>query len=155
MNDTWYLVDNNALIALTARRVRTDYFRAHCRLTSDVVWEAREHPDSSLLAQLALGFSALTIEHIRHVMGTVEPADVSLINLYRNSGAADPGLVAAILEARVAEDGMLFPDEWALVTNDAAVTEKAREFEIPSISAAQLAALIDDAPSAQGPTYLT
>ena len=30
MNRTIYLVDNNALIALTRRRVKTEFFAEHC-----------------------------------------------------------------------------------------------------------------------------
>lgn len=63
--------------------------------------------------------------------------DTRLIDLYKINGAADPGLIASILDAIAADDGMLFSDTWVLVTNDHAVADRAAEFRITSIMPAE------------------
>lgn len=48
MNPTVYLVDTNALVALRRERISSVFFLTHCRVTDDVLREAREHPDAAL-----------------------------------------------------------------------------------------------------------
>ena len=143
MNETCYLVDNNALVALTSNRIRSKFFRANCRVTADVLFEADLHPEQSTLAQLVMEPTPEFLEQVRVIMRTVPLGDIRLIDLYKNRGAADPGLIATILEAIAAEEGMLFSDIWVLVTNDRAVADKAAEFSVASIRPEELAALID------------
>ncbi|TFD60920.1 hypothetical protein E3T39_07355 [Cryobacterium suzukii] len=143
MNETKYLVDNNALVALKGDRIRTDFFHAFCRVTADVLFEADLNPEQAAIAQIAHEPTPEVLEQIRAVMGTVLPGDTRLIDLYKNKGAADPGLIALILATIAAGDGMFFSDTWVLVTNDNAVTAKATEFGVASIKPGDLAALID------------
>ena len=144
MNETKYLVDNNALIRLKRERVRTAFFDNYCSVTADVLLEADEHPEKAALAKKAADITPDFLEQLRAVMATVAVGDTSLVNLYGNKGAADPGLVAFILEASAINDGKLFCDQWVLVTDDNAVAEKAAEFNVETLSSFQLAALIDE-----------
>jgi len=147
MNETMYLVDSNALIALNRHRVRSAYFSTHCRVTADVLWEAREHPERSLLAKDVYELTPAVLEQIRAVMKTVDVGDVALVDLYKNKGAGDPGLIASALEAIAADEGKLLGDTWILVTNDRAVEAKAAEFGITLMKPEALMEHIDSAPA--------
>jgi len=59
-------------------------------------------------------------------MQTLEAGDTQPIDLYGNKGAADPGLIAAILEAADDDANKLLSDSWILVTNDQAVAGKVK-----------------------------
>ena len=76
-------------------------------------------------------------------MQTVEVGDTSLVDLYGNKGAADPGLIASALDAIALDAERLFADTWVLVTNDRAVEAKAAGLDITTLRPADLAALID------------
>ena len=143
MNEVKYLVDNNALVALKRERIRSDFFQAMCRVTADVFFEADQHPERAALAQIAEEHTPAFLEQIREVMRTVPSGDTRLIDLYKNKGSADPGLIAWILASIAADDGMFFSDTWVLVTNDHAVAAKAAEFGVLSIKPEALAAVID------------
>jgi hypothetical protein len=145
LNETKYLVDNNALIALTGDRIRSEFFRSNCRVTADVLWEAYENPEQVALSRSAIEFTSEILEQLRAVMKSVAAGDTGLVDLYKNKGAADPGLIASVLDAIAADDGKLFFDTWVLVTNDHAVAEKAAEFSIAAIKPDALAELIDAA----------
>ena len=145
MNHTHYLVDNNALIALRRRRVQSAFFRAHCRVTTDVLREAAEHPDRPLLEATAVELTPLVLEEIRAVMSEVGVGDTRLVDLYANKGTADPGMIASVRAARAAEEGMLFTDTWVIVTNDRAVETIANEHGVQTMKPAELADLIDAA----------
>lgn len=147
MNQTMYLVDNNALVALKRVRVRSAYFRAHCRVTADVLREASEHPERSVLAKDVCELTRAVLEQIRAVMKTVDVGDTGLVDLYKNKGAADPGLIASALEAIAADDGKLFCDTWILVTSDRAVEAKAAEFGVVTVRPEDLMEHIDTAPA--------
>ena len=143
MNRTLYLVDNNALVALRRERIRSAFFRSYCRVTDDVLREAREHPDQPFLSQNRYEITPNVLEQIRRVMQTVEVGDTSLVDLYGNKGAADPGLIASALDAIALDAERLFADTWVLVTNDRAVEAKAAGLDITTLRPADLAALID------------
>ena len=143
MNRTLYLVDNNALVALRRERIRSAFFRSCCRVTDDVLREAREHPDQPFLSQNRYEITPNVLEQIRRVMQTVEVGDTSLVDLYGNKGAADPGLIASALDAIALDAERLFADTWVLVTNDRAVEAKAAGLDITTLRPADLAALID------------
>lgn len=145
MNETKYLVDNNALIGLTVRRTQTDFFRERCRITPDVLFEAQEHPEERRLREVTVDFTAQTFEFMRQLMQGVTPGDIGLVDLYRNRRAADPGLVAWIQEMVAADDGLLLRDEWILVTNDFAVRALAAEMGVSVATPDELARLIDAA----------
>lgn len=145
MNQTFFLIDNNALSVLRRGRIQSKFFRQYCRVTTDVLREAREHPDYSVLASVEYEVSPAVLAHMRTVMENIDVGDSSLVDLYSNKGMADPGLVAAARDAITAEDGKLFPDEWFIVTNDRAVAAVAAQHNIDSIPAADLAGRIDTA----------
>ena len=147
MNETMYLVDSNALVALKRHRIRSAYFRTYCRVTADVLREAREHPDRSVLVKDVRELTPAVLEQIRAVMKTVGVGDTGLVDLYKNKGAADPGLIASALEAIAADDGKLFCDTWILVTNDRAVEAKAAEFGVVTMRPEDLMEHIDTAPA--------
>ena len=144
MNRTLYLVDNNALATLKQQRIRSAFFLEYCRVTTDVLREADEHPDLSFLARTEYELSPDVLEQMRAVMKTVDAGDTSLVDLYRNKGMADPGLIASALDATAAEGQTLFPDTWVIVTNDRAVAAKAAQHGVPTLEAVDLAARIDD-----------
>lgn len=143
MNETKYFVDNNALVALKGSRIRSDFFLTYCRVTADVLWEARENPEQAVLARTVHEVTPEILEQVRAVMKTVEVGDTRLVDLYKNKGTADPGLLASVLDAIAADDGKFFFDNWVLVTNDCAVAEKAAELRIATIKPDELAELID------------
>src|SRR6478735_5102693 len=133
MNQTLYLVDNNALIALRRRRVQTAFFQAYCRVTADVLWEAKEHPDRSLLEPNSVEVTPVVLEEIRAVMGQIEAGDTSLVDLYANKGTADPGIIGTVRALRAEQEGLLFADTWVIVTNDRAVEAAATDHGIPTM----------------------
>lgn len=140
-----YLVDNNALMELKRDRVASAFFRSHCHVTTDVLREAAEHPH---LAQLKAGAYPLTpavLEQVRRVMADVSVGDISLVDLYRNKGSADPGLVASALAQIAANEGALFIDDWVIVTNDGGVEDAAARHSVATIKPAELAYFIDEA----------
>jgi hypothetical protein len=143
MNETRYLVDNNAVAAIKSGRVRSQFFRDYCQVTSDVLWEAEGHPEEELLKESAIEVTVRVLENIRAVMSTMRVGDTQLVDLYKNKGAADPGLIASALDSIASEDRMLFADTWVLVTNDRAVLDKAAEFGIRTIKPQELSQLVD------------
>ncbi|MEV7398620.1 hypothetical protein [Aeromicrobium sp. NPDC092404] len=143
MNQTLYLVDNNAIVQLRRERIKSAFFRSFCRITDDVLREAREHPDAALLSRNRYELTPSVLEQVRRVMKTVEVGDTSLVDLYGNTGAADPGLVASALHAIALEEEQLFADTWVIVTNDRAVEAAASGHGIPVLRPAVLAAMID------------
>lgn len=143
MNETMYLVDNNALVALKPHRIQSEFFLTRCRVTTDVLYEGDLHPARPALERVEKEITPEFLDQVRVVMNTVGVGDTGLVDLYKNKGAADPGLVAAVLEALAADDGKFFADTWEIVTNDRAVEEKATEFNITTLKPGQLAELID------------
>jgi hypothetical protein len=143
MKDVKYLVDNNALKDLGAARRKAKYFREHCCVSADVLYEARFSRDHAALSTLQVDMNAAALEFVRKIMATVPVGDTSLIDLYGNRGAADPGLIALALEAHDREQATLFPDTWIIVTNDKAVLGAAQDFGIETMTPSTLARLID------------
>ena len=142
--ETRYLVDNNVLNTLRRDHIHTDFFRDYCQVTADVLWEAREHSEQAALARHSRPHTTGFLMRVSEVMETLEAGDTRLIDLYGNKGAADPGLIASILEAADDDANKLLFDSWILVTNDHAVAGKAAEFDIAVITPIELAKLIDD-----------
>ena len=142
--ETRYLIDNNVLNALRRDQIHSEFFRDYCRVTTDVLWEAREHAEQAALARLSRPHTPGFLMRVRDVMQTLEAGDTRLIDLYGNKGAADPGLIASILEAADDDANKLLFDSWILVTNDQAVAGKAAEFAVAVITPTELAKLVDD-----------
>ena len=145
MNQTKYLVDNNALLHLGRTRRATRFFREHCRISDDVLHEARFLPDLEALKTLRYEVTPSVLRHVHAIMESVPPGDTALVDLYQNTGSADPVIIASALDAIDREDGVLLPDDWVVVTRDKAVLEKALEFGIDSMTPPELASLIADA----------
>lgn len=145
MSDATYLVDNNALNTLTRSRIESEFFRTNCRITSDVLWEARGRDEQLTLADVTLNLEPGVFVELRRVMASVAIGDVRLVNLFKNKGSADPGLLAAIVHsnAKEEEDGMLLRTSWVLVTDDGAVGDKAAELGITRWPSVRLRSLID------------
>ncbi len=143
MNEVRYLVDNNALTALTGRRIESDFFAANCHITPDVLREASSRPERRVLEDCVTNVSADFFSMVRFVMSSEPVGDVRLVDLYRNKGAADPGLLATILLSNQVEDGMLLRSSWVLVTDDSRVREKAQVLGIEVHDSSQLKRIID------------
>ena len=144
MSGTKYLVDNNALLHLGAKRTASAFFGEYCRVPEEVAHEAGTRR-AERLARLTVPMSVRILTEVVAVMKTVTVGDRTLIDLYGNKGAADPVLVATAVVLNNPEKPTFFDDEWVIVTNDGAVREKANEFGIDTSTPDELAALIDSA----------
>lgn len=144
MSDIKYLVDNNALLTLGAKRVASTYFSQCCRVPEEVAHEAGARR-ARRLTPLTVPMSPRILTEVVAVMKTVPVGDRDLIDLYGNKGAADPILVATALALNNPERPSLFDDEWVIVTSDGAVRDKAGEFGIKTSVPQELAVLIDAA----------
>lgn len=142
MNQTYYLVDNNALLLLGRRRRLTTFFHQHCRITDDVAHEARFVRNATLPPTVIM--SPWALELLKEVMRTVRPGDTDLIDLYKNKGMADPGMIAAALALAESDAELLFPDTWILVTSDRALNRLAKRMNVATTSPEALATVIDD-----------
>jgi len=136
-------VDTNALSQLRHRRRSSKYFRANATIPSEVLHEAFGFPDIEALKQIEYSTTPSVLRWLMTVMASVPPDDTDLINLYLNQVGADPLVVACALDARDRETQHLDPHEWVIVTNDNAVTALADEFEVPVLTCAQFADLVD------------
>ncbi|GAA2146508.1 hypothetical protein GCM10009844_22660 [Nocardioides koreensis] len=133
MSSIWYLVDNNVLSRLSREQRGSRFFRASCRLPSEVLYEASELPDIADLRRLEYPVCDGVLERVREVMSTVAPGDFKLIDLYRNLGNADPILVATALHAIDVAASSLFEEDWRIVSEDRAVRAKASEFGLRTL----------------------
>jgi hypothetical protein len=144
MNDPWYLLDTNVLSQLTKAQRATAFVREHCRIPSEVLHETAGFPDIATLRKLEYRVAADVLECVREVMKTVAPGDFNLVDLYRNLGSADPLLIAsAMVEVRKGK-ATLFPEDWVIVSDDAAVRAKAVEVGLSILGAQEFAALLPD-----------
>ena len=144
MNETWYLLDNNALVALTREQRSGEFARQRCRIPTEVLYEAQGFPDIAALRQLEFEMNAEILEQVRRVMAAVDPGDFRLVDLYGNKGNADPILIATALYARAASEDTLLPDEWVVVTNDSAVRRTAAAFSVPTLTPGQFRNVLID-----------
>jgi hypothetical protein len=143
MSQNYYLVDNNALIALTRRRVQTAFFAKRCRVTADVLHEAFEHPDRRLLETVVDQTTAGVLQRVREVMSSIDVGDTRLVDLYANKGTADPGQIATALVHVSSQAEYLLPDVWTIVSLDEALLDTAVRHQVATMRPAQLAELID------------
>jgi hypothetical protein len=145
MNETRYLVDNNALIAIKGERIKTPFFLDHCSITEDVLREAGDRLERVELESIVIRTSPSSLAWLRKVMSSIDAGNIGLVDLYKNKGTADPGLVAAVLDAIELDADKFFADEWVIVSDDQAVRTKSAEFGISTMAASDLAAIIDAA----------
>lgn len=125
MNERRYLVDNNVLSKLTVAQRASEFFGQSCRVSSEVLYEARNYVEKSV-ADAELPTTAAVLRRLTEVMSAVDPGDTTLVDLYANKGAADPVMIAAALEKQTRENATLFPNTWVIVTDDKAVASTAR-----------------------------
>ncbi len=133
MTPTRYLIDNNVLSKLTPKQRASELFRISCRLTSDVLFEARGYVEEEL-AELEYQVTQEVLAFLLVVMASLEPGKTDLVDLWANKGTADPVLIASLLAIRASESETLFHDIWMLVTDDQTLASTARDFEIPVLS---------------------
>lgn len=146
MNLVRFLVDNNVLSRLTRAQRASRFFRDNCLVCTEVLHEASGFPDIAELRRLEYPVSAGVLARVRDVMATVPPGDFKLVDLYRNLGNADPILIASALEAKDTAAASLFAVDWRIVTDDAAVVAKAREFEVATLGYDEFVRLLPAAP---------
>ena len=142
MNDDRYLLDANVLSRLTPAQRASAFVAEHCRIPSEVLYEARGLPDIHLVEPLELATTTAMLERLRGVMASIAPEDRTLVDLYRNRGGADPVIVAAALTAD-RDDASLWPTVWHVVSDDRAVRATATLFDLDVLSRAELVTLID------------
>lgn len=144
MSDINYLVDNNALLFIGAKRRASTFFREHCRVTEDVAHEAGTKR-AAALAPITEAMTPAILARLVEVMASVPVGDRDLVDLYGNKGAADPGMVATALVLNNPTEPSLFEPTWVVVTRDKAVLAKAAEFSLGTESPESLAKIIDAA----------
>ncbi|HEY1118339.1 MAG TPA: hypothetical protein VGE43_11585 [Acidimicrobiales bacterium] len=142
MNETWYLLDNNALLTLTRAERSGRFVRERCRIPTEVLYEAQGYPDIAALRRLEFEMNPDILERVRRVMASVSPKDAALVDLYANKGNADPILIATAMYARELSETTLLPDEWVVVTNDRAVQRTAAQFGVPTLRSNEFRGLV-------------
>lgn len=125
-----YVIDNNTLSHLKRDQRASDYFREHCHIPSEVLYEARFFPDIEELEANEYSVTSRVLTTLIEVMATVPIADRKLVDLYANRGNADPLVVACAIDGQRKSDEGLFGPAWVVVSNDKAVQAKAAEFGI-------------------------
>lgn len=80
---------------------------------------------------------------LKQVMASVPAEDTALVDLYTARGGADPLVVACALDGAEQETSFLDPQEWAIVTGDNAVSERAAVFGVRALSNSEFAELVD------------
>jgi hypothetical protein len=140
MNEEMYLIDNNVLSHLSPAQRASEFFRAQCRIPSEVLHEAEGYADAEALKAVEYQTTASVLGFLHTVMATVPEDDTALVNLYANKGAADPMLVACALDGIQESASWLFGPKWIVVSNDKAVRAKAEEFGVESCTRDDFAA---------------
>lgn len=132
MDDVIYLVDNNVLTRLGREERASVFLRSQCHVTEDVLHEARGFADE-LGGVPVRPVSGAVLRSLAHVMGTVDPQDTSLVDLYANKGSADPVLVAVAIDMADEEAQTLVPRQVVLVTGDKAVALTAQRLGVSTL----------------------
>ncbi|WP_445159656.1 hypothetical protein ACTXG5_15540 [Mycobacterium sp. Dal123C01] len=145
MTDHQYLVDSNALSVLSKNQRGGVFFRTHCHIPDEVLYEARGFPDIGELKACRYETTTNVLRYLITVMATVPYADTKLVDVYANRGNADPLIVACALDAQGCDEGMLFGPVWVVVSDDDAVRGKAAEFKIELRTSGEFSAILDAA----------
>ncbi|WP_123943526.1 MULTISPECIES: hypothetical protein [unclassified Frondihabitans] len=106
-------------------------------MPEEVIHEAQGYPDIDTFSDLIYPTTAGVLRALQEVMATVDPADSTLVDLFRNRGNADPLLIACAIDARMENAQYLFADEWVVVSDDRAVQSKARELEVAALTSSE------------------
>ena len=126
-----YVVDNNALSRLTRAQRASSFFREHCHIPTEVLYEARGLPDIAALKANEYATTGRVLKTLIEVMATVPVGDTKLVDLYANRGNADPLVVACAIDGQRADNEFLFGPTWVVVSGDKAVRAKAVESRTP------------------------
>jgi hypothetical protein len=137
-----YLLDNSALIKLSAAQRCAPLVRTYCRIPSEVLWEARGLPDHDDLEALDYPMTPTVAGWLKTVMAAIPIDSNNVIDLYQNKGNGDPILVAVALDAHDASEQTLLPETWHIVTDDHGLANLAEGFEIPTLHLAEFATLL-------------
>jgi len=138
MNDRMYLIDNNVLSHLTPNQRESAFFLEHCRIPTEVIYEAGSLDEDSFKT-VEYPTTGRVLAALRVVMASVPAGDTTLVNLYANKGGADPILVACALDGNFDTAEHLFGPTWSIVSNDKAVRAKAHDFDIEVFTREQFA----------------
>lgn len=139
-----YVIDNNALSSIRREYRDSTFFKAHCRIPSEVLHEADGFPDIEDLKNLEYQTTASLLTVLIEVMASVPMLETKLVDLYANLGNADPLVVACALDGQRADAAMLFSPTWTVVSGDKAVQAKAREFGLTVKTNEEFLALLED-----------
>lgn len=139
-----YILDANVLTRLTATQRSSDFVRQNCSIPTEVLHEVRGLPDHESLREMEFAVSATVLTHLTEVLRTMRPGDFKLIDLYANKGNADPFLVACALAGKRESEGMLFPTEWIVVSDDLAVRSTASEHGLAWLSTEAFVAMLGE-----------
>lgn len=112
-------------------------------MPTEVLYESRGAPDYGSFSPQELPTSIRVLEILKMILKTVDPSDLELIDLFHNEGGADPFIVACAVAKIEEAEQSLFSPEWVIVTNDKAVVALASNYEVPTMSVAAFAELID------------
>ena len=131
MTEEFFFLDTNVVSHLRAEHIASPFFLERCLIPAEVFHESDGRAE---LRPIVYAVTEAVLTALGDVMASLEPGDLSLINLYRNAGNADPMLVAcALVETRKAEH-MLVAPTFVVVSHDGAVRDKCRDFGIPSMA---------------------
>lgn len=143
INERLYLVDNNALAKLSMVQRSSTFFKMRCRLPSEVLHEARGFPDYKSFVAQEYATTPSVLRQLMRVMNSVPAQDTKLVDLYANLGNADPLIIACALDALRENEDKLFGPIWIIVSNDGAVSNKAAEFAIETMTSADFETVIE------------
>lgn len=143
-NGQTYVLDNNTLASLTRDQRASAFFREHCRIPSEVLFEARGLRDVATLTALEYPTTPRVLAALTEVMATVAVGDTALVNLYANKGNADPLLVACALDGRRTDQEFLWGPDWVVVSGDKAVRAKAEDFGIVTMTNDEFVSMLED-----------
>lgn len=131
MSDDHFFLDNNVVSHLSAQHLGSRFFREYCHIPTEVLYEAGNR---AVLKTAEYRTTPSVLEALREVMSKVDPADLTLVDLYANKGNGDPLIVACgLVETRQAEL-LLVPPTWQVVSEDKAVRRIAEEVGVVAVS---------------------
>ena len=136
MTEIYYLLDNNALVSMTPAQRSLALSHPRCRIPSEVVYEARQSPDHSAIADLAYPPNPSILRALAEVMAALAPGSHDVVDLYKNQGNADPIVITTALHATRDSQTTLVEERWEIVTEDGPVEELAKAFGVPTLGLA-------------------
>lgn len=146
-----YLLDTNVVLQLGMQSLsESRFFAQHCRVIDDVIDELHldDQPQLELeWDRVRYPTSVTLLQELVSVMATIPVGDVSLIDLYRNKGRADPVIIAAALDAIEQDRWSLMGElqEWVVASEDQAVRRTCAGFGVPTVGLVEMRQLLNDA----------